>query len=98
VQPYLISWFKLDPEAIIKKLSGPVLIIQGTKDLQVPIFYGERLHKACKQSSYVLVENMNHILTEISADNQQANMESYNKPELPLSKKMLDEISAFIKR
>jgi hypothetical protein len=31
VQPYLISWFKYDPQKEIKKLSVPVLIVQGKK-------------------------------------------------------------------
>jgi len=29
VQPYLMSWFKYDPAKEIKKLTGPVLIING---------------------------------------------------------------------
>ncbi|MBK8684665.1 MAG: hypothetical protein IPN26_06555 [Bacteroidetes bacterium] len=37
VQPYLMSWFKYDPSKEIKKLSGPVLIINGDWDLQVKV-------------------------------------------------------------
>jgi pimeloyl-ACP methyl ester carboxylesterase len=33
VQPYLISWFRYDPAAEIRKLTMPILIIQGTSDV-----------------------------------------------------------------
>ena len=35
VQPYLISWFKYEPAKEIAKLQIPILIVQGTNDLQV---------------------------------------------------------------
>ena len=35
VQPYMISWMKYDPKAEIKKLNLPILILQGTCDIQV---------------------------------------------------------------
>ncbi|GAC1651694.1 MAG: hypothetical protein NVS4B3_12770 [Gemmatimonadaceae bacterium] len=34
VQPYLISWFRYDPSAEIRKLRVPVLILQGTAQLR----------------------------------------------------------------
>ena len=37
VQPYMISWIKYDPSKEIAKLKVPVLIIQGTTDLQVTV-------------------------------------------------------------
>ena len=37
VQPYVISWFKYDPAREIAKLKMPVLILQGTTDIQVSI-------------------------------------------------------------
>ena len=37
VQPYLISWFRYDPATEIKKLEMPVLIAQGTTDIQVSV-------------------------------------------------------------
>lgn len=33
VQPYLISWFRYDPAAEIRKLTMTILIIQGTSDV-----------------------------------------------------------------
>ncbi len=96
VLPYLKSWFKIDPAQEIKKVKGPVLIINGTKDLQVAEENALTLSKACKQAKLLIVPNMNHCLTEIASDKQEDNLASYNAPELPLSKKMMDEIILFI--
>ena len=93
VQPYLISWFKYDPAVEIKKLSSRILIINGTKDIQVGEEHARALNKANEKSKLVIVSNMNHVLTEIASDDE--NIPSYNKPELPLSKKMMDEIILF---
>ncbi|MCC7031058.1 MAG: alpha/beta hydrolase [Chitinophagaceae bacterium] len=96
VLPYMKSWFKLDPSAEIKKLQCPILIINGTKDLQVPEKNANELSKMAKNSKLLIVPNMNHCLTEIASDKQQDNIASYNQPELPLSKKMMDEMILFI--
>ncbi|GAC1652943.1 MAG: hypothetical protein NVS4B3_15580 [Gemmatimonadaceae bacterium] len=40
VQPYLRSWFGYDPAVEMQKLGVPVLIAQGTTDIQVGSFGG----------------------------------------------------------
>lgn len=40
LQPFMISWMKYNPADEIKKLTIPVLIVNGDKDLQVPISEG----------------------------------------------------------
>ncbi len=95
VLPYLKSWFRINPIQEIQKLKGPVLIINGSKDLQVAEENAMALHQACTQSKLLIVPNMNHCLTEIASDKQEDNLASYNMPELPLSKKMMDEIILF---
>src|SRR5690606_19082700 len=37
LQPYLISWMKYNPQQEIQKLDIPILVLQGTTDLQVEI-------------------------------------------------------------
>lgn len=94
VQPYLMSWFKYDPSKEIKKLSGPVLIINGDWDLQVKVEQAQQLAKAKPDAQLLVVEKMNHVLVELNAEGD--NMASYNKPELPISKKMMDAVILFI--
>ncbi|MEJ7610761.1 MAG: alpha/beta fold hydrolase [Ferruginibacter sp.] len=97
IQPYIASWMRLDPCVEIKKLSMPVLIIQGTTDLQVTLKQGDML-KACRpDAKYVVFEGMNHILKKVSADKTE-NVNSYSDVSLPLMPGPVKQIAAFIKR
>lgn len=97
IQPYLISWFKYDPQTEIKKLTVPILIIQGNNDLQVPVQDAENLSKANKNAELDIIDKMNHIMKIIDGD-KQANMESYNNETLPISETMTTKIVSFIKK
>ena len=97
IQPYLISWFKYDPQTEIKKLTVPILIIQGNNDLQVSVADAEKLSKANKNAELVIVEKMNHVLKIIDGDNK-ANFESYNNETLQISEVLIDKIVSFIKK
>jgi pimeloyl-ACP methyl ester carboxylesterase len=88
VQAYMISWMKYDPAVEISKLKIPVIIIQGTTDLQVQVKDAELLHAASPISRYILIEGMNHIL-KLSPSDRQKNIETYSNPELPLAPELL---------
>ena len=97
IQPYMASWMKHDPCEEIKKLKIPVLIIQGSTDLQVDIKEAEIL-KACKPgAAYRVLEGMNHILKEAPAERTK-NMATYSDSSLPLMPGLVDIIEAFIKK
>lgn len=95
-QPYMISWLKYDPVKELQKLSSPVLIINGTRDFQVPVADAERLHDGKKGSKLAIIQDMNHILKEAPED-QEGNMATYMDPKLPLAKGLMDEIIDFLK-
>jgi pimeloyl-ACP methyl ester carboxylesterase len=97
IQPYLISWFKYNPQTEIKKLTVPILIVQGNKDLHVTLKDAELLSQANKNAELLIVDKMNHVMKIIEGDNQE-NMESYNNPTLPVSEIMTDKIISFIKK
>lgn len=84
IQPYLISWMKYDPTVEISKLKIPVIIIQGTTDLQVQAKDAELLHAASPGSRYILIEGMNHIF-KLAPSDREKNIETYSNPELPLA-------------
>ena len=97
IQPYLISWFKYNPQAEIKKLNVPILIVQGNNDLQVTVKDAETLSQANKNAELLIVDKMNHIMKIVEGD-KQANLESYNNESLPLSEIMTTKIISFIKK
>lgn len=95
VQPYMISWFKYDPQKEIAKLTKPVLIVQGTTDIQVSTDDATRLHDANPASVLALIEGMNHILKNAEA-NKMKNTLTYRQPDLPLNTELISQISSFI--
>lgn len=95
VQPYLISWFKYDPAEELKKVSAPVLILQGTTDIQVLVDDANRLKAARPDATLTLIEGMNHIL-RIAPAERAANVATYNQPDLPLAPGLVDAIKGFI--
>lgn len=97
VQPFLISWIKYNPQIEIKKLTIPVLIINGSKDIQVNISDAELLHRAIKNSNMEIIEGMNHIFKEIKGDMNE-NILSYTNPDLSIMKTLTEIISTFIKK
>jgi len=97
VQPYMISWIKYDPVAEIKKLKIPVLIVQGTTDIQVSISDAKLLSAAKPDAKLLIIDNMNHILKEAPADRQK-NLATYSNPELPLKQGLVEDLVSFINR
>jgi len=97
IQPYLISWFKYNPQSEIKKLNVPILIIQGSNDLQVTVKDAETLSQANKNAELLIVDKMNHVMKIVEGD-KQANLDSYNNESLPLSEIMTKKIISFIKK
>ena len=96
VQPYMISWLRYDPAMEISKLKIPVLIVQGSTDLQVAVKDANLLSAAKPDAKLLIIENMNHVLKESDSD-QQKNMATYTNPVLPLKSGLAEEIISFIK-
>ena len=97
VQPYMISWLRYNPQEEIRKLSIPVLIVQGTNDIQVPAVDAEKLAAAKPEAKLLLIEDMNHVLKIIRGD-RQANIATYKDPSLPLAEQLVTGIVSFIKQ
>ena len=94
VQPYLISWFKYDPVREIAALEIPVLIVQGTTDLQVPVDNAKRLGVAKKDATLRLIDGMNHVLKHATMPTEQ--QVAYTDPSLPIEPRVVEEITTFL--
>lgn len=95
VQPYMISWFKYDTQIEIAKLNKPVLIVQGTTDIQVSVLDADKLASANNKAQKQIIEGMNHILKEADMDRIK-NIQTYSMPDLPLKKPLIEIIVKFI--
>ncbi len=95
VQPFVMSMLALDPAELVRRYPGPVLVVQGTTDLQTRIADAERLGAARPGVEVRLVEDMNHVLKAAPAD-RAANAATYANPSLPLAPGLVDALAAFI--
>ncbi|MUU77728.1 alpha/beta hydrolase [Winogradskyella endarachnes] len=95
-QPFMINWMSYNPTEVIQTLEMPILIINGTKDLQVTEKEAKLLKEANDKAELVIIENMNHVLFEIDGDDLE-NSKSYNESFREISPQLITSISAFIK-
>lgn len=95
-QPFMSSWMQYHPQEQIAELTIPTLIINGTKDLQVPIEEAELLKDASKNGDLLLIDNMNHVMFPILGDDLE-NSKSYNESFRTLSPELTPAILDFIK-
>lgn len=96
IRPYMSSWIKYNPCNEIKKLTIPVLILQGSNDYQVQQEEATQLHNCNPQASLKIINGMNHVLKQSPADIAQ-NQATYTNPSLPLMSEMVEDIVDFIK-
>lgn len=95
IQAFMLSWMRYDPSQEIQKLQIPILILSGTRDLQVSVQEGRLLHRAVPASILMELEDMNHILTAVG-DDPLENQKSYNEPIRPLHPDLVPVITDFI--
>lgn len=95
VQPFLISWMQYNPQAEMQKLTLPVLLVQGTTDLQVHDSEAQLLKKARPAARLVVLAGMNHVLKAAPVDRPQ-NLATYTQPGLPLHPGLVPALAGFI--
>jgi len=97
VQDFLIDSFRIDPARLIASYRGPVLILQGDRDIQVGIADAQRLAAANAGARLQIIRNANHVLRPVESDDRTANINTYNDAQLPIVPDFADAIAAFIK-
>jgi len=98
VQPYLISAMRYRPaeEMAALPIRMPVLIVQGTTDIQVGVDQAQRLKAARPDATLAILPGMNHVLKAVAADPVRQ-LASYNDPALPLAPQLADTIIGFLR-
>lgn len=97
VQPYLISSFKLDPSAELARTRFPVLVVQGTTDLQVSIDDAKKLAESREGVELLVIAGMNHTLKTAAAERAKQTA-SYIDPDIPLAPELVPAIARFIRQ
>ena len=95
VQSYLMSWFFFDPVKELAALNIPVLVVQGTHDLQIDITHALKLTRAGPHETVAWIADMNHVLKAAPRE-RKVNFATYDQPQLPLAEGFVDTIVSFI--
>ncbi len=98
VQNFLIEDFKIDPLGLISQINKPILIVQGTTDVQIKLHDAIALKNANTGAELRLIKDMNHILKRVEGMSQQEQVPSYSNPSLPLHAELVGVIVEFIKK
>ncbi|MGA8399741.1 MAG: alpha/beta fold hydrolase [Stellaceae bacterium] len=97
VQGFLIDLLSYDPPKVLAQYKGPVLILQGERDIQVSADDARRLKAADPTAKLTLLPDVNHVLKAVSSDDRMANLKTYFDPKLPLAPGVVDAIANFVK-
>lgn len=95
VQPYLISMMAIDPRIELAQLSVPALLVNGGRDLQIPLSHRDALARARPDARVVTVPFANHVLKSAPAD-RDGNIRTYTDRTLPLDSGIVPPIILFI--
>lgn len=96
-QTLLIDGAPRDPVAYVRETALPVLVVQGTTDLQVGMADAEALAGARPGVELVRLEGVNHVLKAAPAD-PSANFAAYGDPTLPLAPGVAEAVAEFVLR
>lgn len=98
VQGLLISLLQLDPAKLIQAFAGPVLILHGSRDIQIDTIDADRLAAANPSASLVILPDTNHVFKTVSTDSMADNLATYRNPELPLATNVLEAVGDFLQK
>jgi pimeloyl-ACP methyl ester carboxylesterase len=93
----MISWLAYDPAKEIAKLRIPVLITQGTTDIQATAQDVKSLASANPSAKVLMINGINHVLKRVSSDRDKQTA-SYSDPALPVIPELINEICYFVNK
>lgn len=96
VQGYLIDLFRYRPAQLAAKLSRPMLIIQGSEDLQVGEEDARALAAARPDARLLLLPGINHVLKPVPPGDRNANIASYASAEPRVSPAIAQAIAELV--
>ena len=96
MQPYLISWFRYDPAAELKKLPYATLVVQGTHDIQVSA-EDARMLATAPGATLVTLDGMTHVLKIGPADAAAQIASVYVDSSIPLDPALVSAVVAYVR-
>ena len=98
VQPFLISQMRYEPSTEARTLTQPLLVVQGTTDIQINLNDAIKLSTVNPRTRLAIVSEMNHVLKLCASLDQQAQMMTYINDTLPLAPTLVATIVDFLSK
>lgn len=98
VQPFLISQMRYEPSTEARTLSQPLLVVQGTTDIQINLNDAIKLSTVNPRTRLAIISEMNHVLKPCASLDQQAQMMTYINDTLPLAPTLVATIADFLSK
>lgn len=96
VQGFLVNALAYDPVELAAEIEVPMLVVQGTRDLQVSEADARMLAEAAPDATLALVPDVNHVLKVVASDDRPTNLATYADPDLPIAPAVLDAVTQFL--
>ncbi len=88
----------LDPSAEARKLRVPLLVMQGTTDIQISVQDAEALRAAQPKAEVHILPEANHLFVHVATRDRAAQLLTYSDPSLPLVPDLVPILAAFVER
>lgn len=95
VQPYLISWFKHDPAVVAGRLGIPLLVVQGTHDIQALEEDARAIVAGNPGATLAMIPGMNHVLKQSPAGRLEQ-LPVYSDSTIALDTTLVNAIAGFV--
>lgn len=96
VQAFLIDLMAHDPARLAARVTLPMLVVQGGRDLQVPESDARRLASAQPEAELLIIPEMNHVLKAVAIEDRAANLATYADPLLRVEPQLVEAIARFV--
>ncbi|MEO6216279.1 MAG: alpha/beta fold hydrolase [Sphingomonas sp.] len=96
VQGYLIDFFRYDPAKLAAAYKGPMLVLQGNRDLQVTLEDASILKNAHLSAKLVIVPGVNHVLKPVAGSTMAANFATYGDASLAIDPAVVDGVATAV--
>ena len=96
LQTFWISSLSYDPREEIRKVTVPVLIVNGDIDFQVTPDNADALAKAQPRSRKTIIEGMTHTLKKASGPTRTEQIAAYTDDTLPVAPELVAAVTGFI--
>ena len=96
VQAYLIDFFHYNPATLAAAYKGPMLVLQGNRDLQVTLEDAAILKNAHLSAKLMIVPGVNHVLKPVAGEGMAANAATYGDASIAIDPAVVDGIATAV--